>query len=99
MDHFLKMTKDMELNPKLLLHLGMDGPSVNRKFESILTDQLNEELLHIGSCNLHKVLTAFRKGYNAFDVDIESFIFDLHFFSSCLLVVTNLGLQIDEAGD
>ena len=82
--HFFEMLKKLDLKPTLLLHLGMDGPNVNLKFEQELakhfTEQYGSEFLTIGTCTLHKVHNAFRKGLNACGFDLETFIFDIAFF-------------------
>lgn len=82
--HLFEMLKNLDLKPTLLLHLGMDGPNVNLKFEQelakLFTEQYGSNFLTVGTCTLHKVHNAFRKGMNACDFDFESFIFDVAFF-------------------
>lgn len=82
--HFFEMLQNLHLKPTLLLHLGMDGPNVNLKFEQQLAkffrEQYGSEFLTIGTCTLHKVHNAFRKGLNACEFDLETFIFDISFF-------------------
>ena len=36
LEHFLEFTEKINLNLKLMLHIGMDGRSVNLKFEDLL---------------------------------------------------------------
>ena len=36
LEHFLEFTEKINLDLKLILHIGMDGPSVNLKFEDLL---------------------------------------------------------------
>ena len=40
-EHFFEFIKKANLDLKYILHIGMDGPSVNLKFEKLLIDQLN----------------------------------------------------------
>ena len=53
--HFFDMLRqlDLDLNPTLLIQLGMDGPNVNLKFEQqlakILREQHGTEFLTIGT--------------------------------------------------
>ena len=46
----------------------MDGPIVNLSFEKKLLTKLEEDMgatfLKLGTCSLHPVHTAFRKGYH-----------------------------------
>ena len=48
-----------ELKASFLLHLGMDGPSVNNAFQQKLFDELHEKedtsFLNLWTCCLHKV--------------------------------------------
>ena len=52
--HFLEFTEKMNLDLKLMLHIGMDGPSVNLKFEDIFKSSphvknLGTTILSIGT--------------------------------------------------
>ena len=38
--HFTTVVKDMNLEPDLLMQIGMDGPNVNSKFEKDLYTQI-----------------------------------------------------------
>ena len=55
----------MGLDLTVLLHLGMHGPDVNKKFASVLISEIEEEeetnskILNIGTCLLHPVHTSF----------------------------------------
>ena len=75
-----------KLNPTYLLHLGMDRPSVNEKFECELATTLNERsktaVLKLGSCLLHKVHTGYCKGINALKFDLNQFFYDILFFKT-----------------
>ena len=68
-----------------MLHLGMDGPNVNLKFENLLNSSaqmksLNTTILSIGTCPLHIVHNAFRAGVNSLGFNIDSFVIDVNFF-------------------
>ena len=86
-EHFHELLRALEVEPKYLLHLGMDGPNVNLSFqEKLLADLAVEEgktFLKLGTCSLHPAHTAFRKGIKKLTVDLDSFFVDIHFFSSC----------------
>ena len=42
-DHFREFQDDLGLNADYLLHLGMDGPHVNKKFASTLAAELADD--------------------------------------------------------
>ena len=67
-----------------LLHLGMDGPNVNLKFEKYLKthfkESYNQEFLDINTCTLHKVHTSFKKGVLQLPINIDNFAVNLHGF-------------------
>ena len=74
---------------ELLLHIGMDGPSVNLSFEKMLIGYFivceGTTVLKLGSCSLHPVHNAFRKGVGCLSFDVDQFFQDIHFFLiSCL---------------
>ena len=62
----------------------MDGPNVDKKFECELASALNERsntaFLKPGSCSLHKVHTAYRKGIIELKFDLDQFFYDVHYF-------------------
>ena len=64
---------DLGLDSNFLLQLAMDGPNVNTCFQEKLLKDLEEELdksvLKLGTCSLHPVHTAFRKGINKLSFD------------------------------
>ena len=65
----------MNLDPSYLLHLGMDGPSVNKSFEDKLLTELREQdiqILNIGSCCQHKVHNAFCNALKQINCDLIS---------------------------
>lgn len=82
--HFFEFGTNLKWNILYLLHLGMDGPYVNLKFENDLILELEnvygKKILNIGTCNLHPVHTAFEKGVKCLQLDLDKFAQDLHFF-------------------
>ena len=84
LEHFQHFVKDLSLDCKLLLHVGMDGPNVNKSFHQKLVHHLKEDVdttvLDLGTCSLHPVHTAFRKGISELTYDIDGFLEDLYFF-------------------
>ena len=72
-----------------LLHLGMDGPNVNLKFQTLLLQsnlsaEAKTTFLNIGTCLLHIAHNAFRKGVSSLTCNVDQFAEDIHFFfSSC----------------
>ena len=42
--HYHEIENAMELDSTLLLHLGMDGPNVNKKFANVLISETEEEI-------------------------------------------------------
>ena len=84
LQHYEEFTHKLNLDSSLLLHLGMDGPNVNLSFERKLIDSLESEvrtsILKLGSCSLHPVHTAYRKGIAKISFDVDPFFHDLHFF-------------------
>ena len=83
-EHYYEFEHNTKLNSKYLLHLGMDGPNVNKKFECELATALNEHsntaFLKLKSCSLHKVHTAYRKGIKELKFDLDQFFYDVHYF-------------------
>ena len=65
-----------------LLQCSMDGPSVNIAFLRRLNAQLESEqcppLIDLGTCSLHPVHTAFRKGVEGLPFDVEHFVTDVY---------------------
>lgn len=65
-DHFFEFARSAHLNVKYLLHIGMDGPNVNLKFQKLLNAELmnmyGKKIIDIGTCSLHPVHTGFAKG-------------------------------------
>ena len=69
---------DFGLQKSKLLQLSMDGPSVNWKaynqLHCELKDNFKSGLLHVGSCGLHTLHNAFKKGCAATKWQIDSFL-------------------------
>ena len=55
--HFTTFVEDMNLEPDLLMQIGMDGPNVNSKFEKDVYTQINDRydvsFLMLRSCGIH----------------------------------------------
>ena len=82
-DHFHHFINELELNPNLLLHLGMDGPNANLKFQRHLAKYCDEKgvsFFNIDICLLHKVHGSFKHGIESLPIDIDQFAVDLHGF-------------------
>jgi hypothetical protein len=82
--HYGEMTARLGLKSIFLLHLGMDGPAVNLKFENVLEATLLKDestsILRLGTCSLHPAHTGFKKGLAELNFSFESFFCDIHFF-------------------
>lgn len=82
--HHHEFENAMELDTTFLLHLGIDGLNVNKKFASVLILQIEEEtnskVLNIGTCLFHPVHTSFQKGLKKLDFDFDEFFHDVHYF-------------------
>ena len=56
--------KNLNLGSPFLLHLGIDGPSMNNVFQQKLFDELHEKegtsFLNLGTCCLRKVHNAYQ---------------------------------------
>lgn len=69
------------LNLSKLLQISMDGPSVNWSFYNALQKDLEKEFncvsANIGTCGLHILNNAFRKGASAADWNISSVLVSL----------------------
>ena len=80
LENFHEFEKSMNLDPSFLLHLSIDGPSVNKSFEDKLLTGLHDQdiqILNIGSCCLHKVHNAFRNALKQIDCDFDQFAIDI----------------------
>ena len=84
LEHFLEFIRRLDLNTAFFIHLGMDSPSVDKSLEKKLIGRLQKDyqttFLTLGSCTLHIVHNAFRKGITELGIDIDQFACDLYFF-------------------
>lgn len=74
----------VELPSNQLLCLCSDGPNVMKSVKRKLNEKLDQQLLDIGECSLHKVHNAFAKGLGSFCLDVEDVVKDVYYFSSML---------------
>ena len=83
-EHFFTFIEKIGLDIKFMLHLGMDGPNVNLKFQTLLLQsnlaEAKTTFLNIGTCPLHIVHNAFRKGVSSLVCNVDQFAIDIHFF-------------------
>ena len=81
---FYKIVQPLGLKGVNLLHLGMDGPQVNTKFEKELIALLHEKeetpVVLLGICSLHPVYTTFKNRISEVDFPFETFFNDFSFF-------------------
>ena len=74
--HFYEIVQPLGIKGVNLLHLGMDGPRVNRKFEEELQASLHEKedtsILLLGTCSLDPIHTAFKNGISEVDFPFET---------------------------
>ena len=73
-DHFHHFIKELELNPNLHLHLGMDGWNLNLKFQEDLAKYFDEKgvsFFNIDTCLLHKVRGSFKHGIKLLPIEID----------------------------
>lgn len=75
---FSKVISESNFKQANLLQISMDGPSVNLNLlEKINNDMItnhNVGLLNVGSCGLHVMHNAFRRGCEASQWELESFL-------------------------
>lgn len=80
-ESFMEAVKKLDL--KKLLQISMDGPAVNWSFYETLQKELkkeyNIECLSVGSCGLHILNNAFRKGATATGWDITSVLVAVYY--------------------
>lgn len=83
-EHFFDFGSTLKWNVKLLLHIGMDEPNVNKAFHRMLEEELSKvhgkTILNIGTCSLHPIHTAFSNGLKKLSFDFDKLPVDLHFF-------------------
>ena len=79
-----KTVQDLGLPLKHLLSISCDGPNVNKaiksKLNAKLQDNFKQKLVDTGSCQLHVVHNAFRRGVQAFGEEVENLCIDLFYF-------------------
>ena len=85
LEHFLEFIQKAELDLRFMMHIGMDGPNVNLKFEKLLQasatfEQLDTTILSIGTCPLHITHNGFRAGVSKLNFNIDGFAIDISFF-------------------
>ena len=84
-EHYLEFIKKANLDLKYILHIGLDGPSVNLKFEKLLIEQLNKLILGIGTCPLHIVIIHFIMVYWHYHLMLTDSLLTFISFLICLL--------------
>ena len=81
--HFYEFVQKVGLDINFILHLGMDGPNVNKKFQRLLLESSylqKTTFLDIGTCPLHTAHNAFRKGVSFLRFNVDQFALEIHFF-------------------
>ena len=81
-EHFYEFVWKVGLDINFMLHLQMDGPNVNKKFQGLLLESSYLEkttFLDVGTCPLHIVHSAFRKGVSSLQFNVDQFALDIHF--------------------
>ena len=81
--NFYEFVRKVGLDINFILHLGMDGPNMNKKFQRLLLESSYLQkitFLDVGTCPLHTVHNAFRKGVSFLRFNIDQFTLDIHFF-------------------
>ena len=85
-DHFFEFVRDLGLDFKLLLALGINDPNVNKSYKSKLAEEPQKRgathFLDVGTCSIHIVNNAFVEGIKCLkdNVIVDPFAIDLHFF-------------------
>jgi hypothetical protein len=80
----MEFLENNNLQHQNLLHFSMDGPAVNIAFLRKITAQFNANdnsllpLVDLGTCSLHAVHTAFRKGMESLPLDIDQLVNDIY---------------------
>lgn len=74
----------MDLDVAFPLHIVMDEPNVNLKFQQDLKPHFEEttgqKFLDIDTCTLHKAYTSIKKVVTKVPIDIDQFAVDPHRF-------------------
>ncbi|KAF2901839.1 hypothetical protein ILUMI_04350 [Ignelater luminosus] len=83
-DHILKSINNSGLTLNKLLMLSADGPNVNKKVFRLINEKVkevrNKELIDIGSCNIHVMHNAFRKGLQKVGNECAEFVISVFYF-------------------
>ena len=84
-EHSFAFIEKIGLDITVMSHLGLDGPNVNLKFQrfllqSSLPAEAQTSFLDIGSCPMHIVHNASRKGVLQLNFNVDQFALDIHFF-------------------
>ena len=70
------------LNLSKILQISMDGPAVNWKFYDLLQKDIDKQFkckfAYVGSCGLHILNNAFRKGVSSVDWNVASVLVSLY---------------------
>src|SRR6266516_1623330 len=76
-----KFIDEYNLDISKLMQFSMDVPNVNltfqRKFNALLVSKDIDKLVDIGTCSLHPVHTAFTKGIEKLQLDVDQFANDV----------------------
>ena len=83
-EHYYEFNKNVKLDSSFLLHLGMDGRSVNNAFQQKLFDDLHKKedtsFLNLSTCCLHKVHNAYQTVLKKLKFDFDQITVDIHSF-------------------
>lgn len=83
-NHFFEFGAKLNWKINYLLHLGMDGPYVNKKFQEELIAELKgvhgKTILDVSTCSLHPVHNSFEKGLTKIAFDYDKFARNIYTF-------------------
>ena len=84
-EHFFTFMGKIDLDVKFMLHLGIDGPNANLKFQKLLLQShlLAEEQTTFSGiivCPLHVIHSAFRKDDSSLEFNVDQFALEIYFF-------------------
>ena len=78
----MEFADEMQWDPEFLLHIVMDGPNGNLKFQEDLKGKFketwNKTVLDMDTCAVHKVYTSFKKAIFKLSVDVDQFAVNFH---------------------
>ena len=82
--HVQDLLKSLNLKEPFLLHVGMERLNVNLKFgkelAAVLKSVHDTGILRLGTCSLHLVRSAFKKGLEKLNFSFATLFNDLYFF-------------------